>query len=200
MSETQPESSRTLRLSEAIARLRAAGVGEVDVLSLIAKAGMRGRIYATGFHSVWAGRKHTADPARRYRVDRRMWRVFCSPKADAAGYERFARDEALIWTLDSADPYLQEQFDIVMFDRLSFDIWWNEIADHYRPRELSQEEIEGWIRDYPGSNYKIAWADFQRHFGAGACKRDERFMPAWRKVRGNPQRGQPKKSPAPSPA
>lgn len=189
-----------IRLSAAIARLCAAGVGEVDVLPMIASAGLSGRIWATGFQSVCVGQKHTSE-LQRVRVHRRMWRILCHPKATTKGYECFARRDGLIWTHGDGEDYLQEEFDIVLLDRPSFELWLSNVVDTYRPGELSQEQIEGWIGDYPGSNYKTAWADFQRHFGARPFKRDERFMPAWRKVRGNPQRGQPrKKSPALSPA
>lgn len=193
-------SGREIRLSDACARLRAAGVGEVDVLSIIAKAGLRGRIMATGFPSLCIGRKHNAEP-NRARVDSRMWRVLCHAEAKANGYECFTRDNALFWTLgDGGDGYRQRSFDVVLLDRPSFELWLRDVVSAYRPGELSQHQIEAWIEDYAGTNCKAAWADFQRHFGARACKRDERFQPAWRKVHGNPQRGQPKKSPALTPA
>lgn len=189
-----------IRLSAAIARLCAAGVGEVDMLKTIAVAGLHGPLVATGFQSVINGRKQ-ADTAKRLPVRRMTWRVLASPIAGLKGYERMICGDDLIWNRgDHIDNVIQEAWRSVYVDSVSFESLLRDVVDHYRPGELSQEEIEGWIRDYPGSNYKIAWADFQRHFGAGACKRDERFMPAWRKVRGNPKRGQPKKSPALSPA
>ena len=182
-----------LRLSDAIARLCAAGVGEADAVKVIADAGLRGLISATGLQSVSLNHNYSAlpDPIR---VHRRMWRILCHPEAKAKGYECFTVDESLVWTRGGSDDFMQEKFDVVLFHRPSFELWLRDVVDTYRPCELSQEEIEEWIRDYPGSNYKTAWADFQRHFGARPFKRDERFMPAWRKVRGNPQRGQPKKS------
>src|SRR3546814_253738 len=151
---------------------------------------------SNGWPSACIGRKDTAD-TNRARVDSRMWRVLCHADAEVKGFECFTRDDALFWTLgDDGDGYRQRGFDVVLLDRPSFELWLREVVDTYRPSELSQDQIEAWIGDYAGTNCKAAWADFQRHYGAGACKRDERFQPAWRKVHGNPQRGRPKKSPA----
>lgn len=191
---SEPEPAHPLRLSHAIARLSAAGVGKVDMLATIANAALHGPFVATGFRSVVVGRQQ-ADSVDRMPVRRMMWRVLASSKAKDKGYERMIDGDDLIWNRgDRIDNLIQEAWRSVYVDGVSFETLLRDVVDHYRPGELSQEEIEGWIRDYPGSNYKIAWADFQRHFGAGACKRDERFMPAWRKVRGNPKRGQPRKS------
>ena len=193
MSAPQTESSSTLRLSKAIARLRAAGVGEVDMLKTIAVAGLHGPLMATGFQSVINGRKQ-ADTAKRLPVRRMTWRVLATPKAGPEGYERMICGDDLIWNRgDHIDDFAQEAWRSVFVDIVSFEALLRDVVDNYRPRELSQEQIEGWIGDYPGNNYKTAWAEFQRHFGARPFKRDERFMPAWRKVRGNPQRGQPRK-------
>lgn len=194
MSGAEPESSPTLRLSAAIARLRAAGVGEVDLLETIAKAALHGPLVATGFQSITnCGRR--VHSAKRLPVRRMTWRMLASPEASLKGYERMICGDDLVWNRgDHIDDFVQEAWRSVFVDRVSFEALLCDVVGTYRPRELSQEEIEGWIRDYPGSNYKMAWADFQSHFGAGACKRDERFMPAWRKVRGNPKRGQPRKS------
>lgn len=183
-----------IRLSAAIARLCAAGVGEVDMLKTIAVAGLHGPLVATGFQSVINGRKQ-ADTAERLPVRRMAWRVLASPIAESKGYERMICGDDLIWNRgDHIDDFAQEAWRSVFVDRVSFEALLRDVIDTYRPGDLSQEQIEEWIREYPGSNCKAAWADFQRHFGAGACKRDERFMPAWRKGRGNPKRGQPRKS------
>lgn len=199
MNDTSNEQA-SLRLSEAIARLCAAGVGEADALRMIASAGLRGRIMATGFPSVSIGRKYTGDP-NRARVDSLMWRILCHPEAAAKGYECFTRDDALFWTRgDGGDEYRQRAFDVVLLDGPSFALWLRDVVNHYRPGKVSREEIAKWIRAYPGSNSKTAWADFQAHFGPGACKRDMEFRPVWLEVHGNPQRGQPKKSPTLSPA
>src|SRR3546814_6301622 len=106
-----------IRLSVAIARLCAASVGEVDVLRLIAKAGLRGRVMATGLPSACIGRKHTAD-TNRARVDSRMWRGLCHADAAVKGFECFTREDDLFWTLGAAgDGYRQRGFDVVLLDR-----------------------------------------------------------------------------------
>jgi hypothetical protein len=188
-----------IRLSHAIALLCAAGVGEIDVLQLIANAGLGGRLIATGYRSTCEEGRHLAGTARQ-RVDRHMWRVLASTKPAAEAYQRWAYADEIGWTLGDGDKYQHRVFDGVTVDRAFFDLWLRDVVDRYQPGKVSREEIEEWIRAYPGSNSKTAWADFQRHFGPGACKRDVDFRPAWLEVRGNPQRGQPrKKSPAPSP-
>lgn len=175
-------------------RRRDEHVGEVDLLETIAKAALHGPLVATGFQSI-TNRRQWEHSAKRLPVRRMAWRVLASPIAGSKGYERMICGDDLIWNRgDHIDNLIQEAWRSVYVDSVSFETLLRDVVDHYRPGELSQEEIEDWIRDYPGSNYKTAWADFQRHFGAAACKRDERFMPAWRKVRGNPKRGQPRKS------
>jgi hypothetical protein len=187
-----------IRLSDACARLRAAGVGEVDVLRLIANAGLGGRVIATGYRSTCDRGRHTAGIARQ-RVDRHMWRVLSSTRPAAEACQRWAHGDELGWTLGDGDTYQHRVFDGVTVDLALFDLWLRDVANRYRPSKVSREEIEKWIRAYPGSNSKTAWADFQRHFGPGACKRDMEFRPVWIELHGNPQRGQPKKSPALSP-
>lgn len=201
MSQGEQPISCMLRLSEAVARLRAAGVGEVDMLATIANAALHGSLVATGYRSVIVGGQQQ-DSADRLPVRRMTWRVLASTRSGDAGISRMISGDDLIWNRgDHVDEFAQEGWRSVFVDSVSFENLLRDVVDHYRPAELSQDEIEEWIRDYPGSNHKIAWADFQLHFGARPFKRDERFMPSWREVRGHPQRGQPrKKSPTPSPA
>lgn len=189
-----------IRLSAAIARLCAAGVGEVDVLRLIANAGLARQLIATGYPAVCNGGRHIAG-IERQRVDRHMWRVLASNRPEAEAYQRWAHGNELGWTLGDGDKYQHRIFDGVTVDLSLWDLWLRDVVDHYRPGKVSREEIEKWIREYPGSNSKTAWSDFQRHFGPGACKRGVEFHPVWLEMHGNPKPGQPrKKSPAPSPA
>lgn len=199
MSKGEPEFTGTVRLSDAIARLCAAGVGEVDVLRMIAKAALRTRLVATGFQSVQTG-KGCHDSADRMPIRRLTWWAFCSPRADATGFVRGIIAEDIIWSRGEGASFMQEAWSAVLLDRPSFDLWLLEIAENYRPRKMPPADTEAWIRAWPGRNSKTAWEEYRKAHGRRACQRDEEFQPTWLRIHENPRPGQPKKSPKASPA
>lgn len=166
------------------------------MLKTIARAGLRGAIFATGMQSIWTSGEHHA-PCERAPVRSMMWRVLCSPKADDAGYQRWTDGDDLIWTRgDHIDDFDQEIWRLVFLEQLSFDALLADLAASSPAAKVTAEETEIWIRNWPGSNSKAAWAAYRRHFGNRAGKRDEDFQPAWLRVHGTPARGQPRKSPS----
>ncbi|MEZ5688748.1 MAG: hypothetical protein R3E21_08215 [Caenibius sp.] len=60
---------------------------------------------------------------------------------------------------------------------------------------ISTEDLEAWIKTCGTENSKEAWRALRAAFGSSAPKRDEVFMPAWRKVKGPRKQGRIK-SPA----
>lgn len=184
-----------LRLSEACHRLRAAGVGDVDLLATIARAGLQRRFVAKGFQSVRIGRDYRASPDR-LPIRQMMWRVLCSPKAEDKGYKRWIDGDDLIWTRgDHIDDVTQEVWRSVFVDVLSFEGFLADRLARAAPPKLTPEETEEWIREYPGTNSKTGWDDYQRYYGARAAKRELVFQPAWIRVHER-SKGRPRKSPA----
>lgn len=180
-----------LRLSDVCARLLSVGVGEAHVLPTIAHAGLHGRIVATGFQSTRIGREHAA-ASDRAPINRRFWRVLWSPKAPAAGFEFWAREEQLFWTRGDGDEYRQEAFACVLVDRPSFELMIADIAARMIVDALLPHAIAAWIQHHPSQHGGRAWGEFQREHGARAGKRDE-FRRIWAEERGNPSRGRRRK-------
>lgn len=192
MTDHDQSSTAWLRLSDACQQLRRVGVGDADLLRTIAYAGLRERIVATGFQSVHVGGEHHA-AVDRAPVRSMMWRVLCSPKADDAGYERWIRNEALIWTRgDHVDNFTQEIWRCVFVDRLSFDALLTDTLAAIGANIVNEAEVLAWIEVYPGTGREDGWEAFQTHFGARACKRHV-FRSAWSVDRGVRGRGRPRK-------
>lgn len=165
------------------------------MLKTIARAGLRGPIFATGLQSIWTAGVHRS-ACERAPVSSMMWRVLCSPNADDAGYQRCIHCDDLIWNRgDHVDDFDQEIWQAVWLDRLSFDAFLADLARCSPAAKVTAEETKNWIMAWSGSNSKVAWAAYRRHFGNRAGKRDEDFQPEWLRVHGTPSRGQPKKSP-----
>ena len=198
MTGLRPRGSATdegqIRLSEALARLAAAGVGEADWLATLASAGLRGRIVATGFQSVTVGRT-CSERADRRPVRRMMWRVLASPKAIEAGYHRMITGEDLVWNRGaSRDDIHQEAWRAVFIDTTSLNALIRDISNRAPPAKVTPAETAAWIEEWLGDNSKEAWRAYRRHFGSRAGKRDEDFLPAWQRHHGTRSRGRPKKS------
>lgn len=184
-----------LRLSAAIARLRSVGVGDVDLLTTIAKAGLRGHLVATGFRCAFIGPEHVESPDRRP-VRRMMWRVLASPKAIQAGYQRMISGEDLIWNRGTGgDDFEQEAWRAVFVDALSLDALLRDISAQAPGAKVTPAETAAWIEEWPGASSKTAWQAYRAHFGTRAGKRDDVFLPAWQRHHGTRSRGRPKKSP-----
>ena len=200
MSQGEQPISCMLRLSEAVSRLRADGVGEVDMLATIANAALHGPLVATGYRSVVVGGQQQ-DSADRLPVRRMTWRVIASPKANDKGYSRTINGDELIWSRgDHVDNFVQEAWRSVFVDRMSLEAIQREMAARAPFAKATTEETAAWIAEWPGTDGKQAWQAYQRHFGRRAGKREEDFMPAWKRHTGYRPRGRPKKSPTPSPA
>lgn len=183
-----------LRLSDACQRLRAAGIGEVDMLKTIARAGLRGRFVATGFQEIHNGREYHATPDRRP-VRRMTWRVLCSKKAPEAGYMRWLAGDDLVWTHgDHIDNVTQEVWRSVFVDPQSFEAFLGDLRARAAPPKVDPDETEEWIRGYPGTNSKTGWDDYRLYYGARAAKRELVFQPSWNRVHGG-LKGRPRKSP-----
>lgn len=196
MSQGEQPISCMLRLSEAVARLRAAGVGEVDMLATIANAALHGPLVATGYRSVVVGRQQ-ADSADRLPVRRMTWRVLASPKARKAVYQRMISGNDLIWSRgDHVDDFAQEAWRSVFVDAESLRATLSEIRPRGFGAKATADETAAWIATWPGANSREAWQAYRQHFGTRAGKRDEVFLPAWHRYHGSRSRGRPKKSPS----
>lgn len=183
-----------IRLSETLALLSAAGVGEVDWLGTLAAAGLRGRLIATGFQSIMVGRNCSESSDRRP-VRRMMWRVLASSKADQKGYHRMIAGEDLIANRGTGgDDFEQEAWRAVFIDTTSLHALLRDISARAPGTKIAPAETAAWIDEWPGSNGKTAWQAYQAHFGSRAGKRDDDFLPAWQHHHGR-SRGRPKKSP-----
>ncbi|WP_234180328.1 hypothetical protein [Sphingopyxis sp. NFH-91] len=183
-----------IRLSETLALLSAAGVGEVDWLGTLAAAGLRGQLVATAFQSITVGQQYSESPDRRP-VRRMMWRVLSSPKAIGARYRRMISGEDLVWNRGTGgDDFEQEAWRTVFIDTTSLDALLRAISARAPGTKITPAETAAWIGEWPGSNGKTAWQAYQAHFGSRAGKRDDDFLPAWQHHHGR-SRGRPKKSP-----
>lgn len=186
------EGQAWLRLTEACKRLRAAGVGEADILPTIAYAGLRGQLIATGFPSAHIGTtRHRSN--ERDHVRSIMWRVLSSKKAAAAGYERFVSGEDLVWTLTTDEGYRQEAWRCVFVDRASFAALLADASAKAKANLVSDGETAEWIETYPGQYVESAWEAFRKHFGARAGARAA-FRAVWKIVRGTRGKGRPRKN------
>lgn len=180
-----------LRLSEVWRRLECVGVGADRRVASLAYAGLRGRIFATGFRSARSSADQHRD-THRTPIRRMMWRVLCSPKADAAGFRRWDMDDGLGWSFAKEGRDLSEAWQCVFVDRVSIEALLAELTSQIRDDRASDTEIAEWIATCPGNSREDAWPDFQRYFGSRACKRDA-YREHWEIVRGKRGRGRPRK-------
>jgi hypothetical protein len=189
-SDVLPNRAAWVRLSDAQAQLRSAGIGNADIISSIAWGAFAGQIIVTGFQSVRLnGERHSAkdrDFSRRI-----FWRVLTSDKAPAVGFVPWMAGESIGWTGRKDDAAIGESYSCVLIDQPSFALLAADISARIAADVLLDADVVAWIRRHDGTNSKGAWASFRAEFGRRAGKRD-RFHAVWLQVQENPQRGRPK--------
>jgi hypothetical protein len=189
--------ARELRL-----RLADEGIGEADLLRLVAWAALSGRLVASGFRTIHTMDNHLSAGERAI-VSHRLWRVFerVDPAFDQieasakSQFQRIVRWDAgeFTWTLDhSEQDWNQETWSAVHFDRITAESLLAEIRERAEHTLLQDFEIDDWIREScQASSKNAAWIEFSRTFGRRAVKRDPTFIDAWRRVKGRRARGRP---------
>lgn len=185
--------------------LETTGIGEGDLLRVVAHECLWSRLVASGFCEFGAFDGATELSATRARIDNDFWLPLYVIAA-APTYASSLKEGYACCHVDwgnslfqracelNEGPHIFEEWTSVHFDELSVKALISELQERSRTNILQDYEIDSWItHECKQTNIKAAWSDFKAHFGDKACKRDPTFRDAWRRVKGLRSRGRPKK-------
>lgn len=180
--------SEWLRAADVRERLLAAGLGESELLRVLAYGGQRFGLKATEFWIIHNG-DETRRSSEREVVSSRLWRVFerVGPEfdlVDDVAKERFQTTVSwdsgtFAWTLGKEyGTCVQETWSSVYLDVLSAGSLIEAVSTRSHAQILQDHQIDEWIRDKcPTENSREAWTLYQQEHGKRSGKREHHFKP-----------------------
>ncbi len=187
-------------------RLIRAGIGESDLLRIVAWACRSNRVFSTGFPRIHSDENHSQLIERRNLNTLRIWQVL--ERLDSSfplelPDRRKAIRPIIDWktghfsfSITKADGRrTEEHWEAVHFDRISVESLMDQWQTRSQVNELQDIEIDVWIgTECQTENSKDAWRAFKGAFGNRSGKRDPTFLAAWHRVKGKRGRGRPVRS------